>query len=318
MKLSVVVPCYNEQDNIAPLFQAVQTAFVALPAKVDKYELVFVNDGSKDDTRARLLSLHAAHPAHTAVVDFSRNFGKEAAVLAGLRRAGGDLVAIMDADLQQRPEVVVEMVQYLCDHPDTDMVAAYQDNRIEGKMLTFFKKMFYKIVNWMCEIPFRKDASDFRTFRKNVRDAVLSLPEYDRFSKGIFSWVGFPTHYMPYTAAPRHAGSTKWSFFKLLKYAVTGIISYTTTPLRISTFLGLGVSFASVIYLVVTVVQKLCFGVDVPGYATIVGLILLLGGIQLLMLGVMGEYLAKAYMQGKGRPVYIERQYLPTEDDENA
>lgn len=318
MKLSVVVPCYNEQDNIAPLFDAVQMAFAALPVEIDKYELVFVNDGSKDETRARLLTLHAAYPATTAVVDFSRNFGKEAAVLAGLRRAGGDLVAIMDADLQQRPEVVVDMVRYLCDHPDTDMVAAYQENRIEGKTLTFFKKMFYKIVNWMCEIPFRKDASDFRTFRKNVRDAVLSLPEYDRFSKGIFSWVGFPTHYMPYTAAPRHAGSTKWSFFKLLKYAVTGIISYTTTPLRISTFLGLGVSFTSVIYLIVTVIQKLCFGVDVPGYATIVGLILLLGGIQLLMLGVMGEYLAKAYMQGKGRPVYIERQYLPAKDDENA
>lgn len=314
MKLSVVVPCYNEQDNIAPLFDAVQTAFAALPTEIDKYELVFVNDGSKDKTRARLLTLHAAYPAQTAVVDFSRNFGKEAAVLAGLRRAEGDLVAIMDADLQQSPDAVVDMVRFLCENPDTDMVAAYQENRIEGKVLTFFKKMFYKIVNWMCEIPFRKDASDFRTFRKNVRDAVLSLPEYDRFSKGIFSWVGFPAHYMPYTAAPRHTGSTKWSFFKLLKYAITGIISYTTTPLRISTFLGLGVSFASVVYLIVTVIQKLCFSVAVPGYATIVGLILLLGGIQLLMLGVMGEYLAKAYMQGKGRPVYIERQYLPAED----
>ncbi len=314
MKLSVVVPCYNEQDNIEPLFRAVEKAFAALPAAVDKYELIFVNDGSKDETRARLLSLHAAHTKTVAVVDFSRNFGKEAAVLAGLRRAEGDLVAIMDADLQQRPEVVVEMAQFLCDNPDTDMVAAYQENRIEGRTLSFFKKMFYKIINWMCEIPFRKDASDFRAFRKPVRDAILSLPEYDRFSKGIFSWVGFPTHYMPYTAAPRHTGKTTWSFFKLLKYAVTGIISYTTTPLRISTWLGLGVSFISVVYMIITVVQKLCFGVDVPGYATIVVLILLLGGIQLLMLGVMGEYLAKAYMQGKGRPVYIERQYLPTED----
>ncbi len=316
MKLSVVVPCYNEQDNIMPLFHAVQTAFAALPAEVTRYELVCVNDGSKDATRARLLELHAAHPDCVAVVDFSRNFGKEAAVLAGLTRATGDLVAIMDADLQQRPEVVVEMVQYLCTHPDTDMVAAYQNGRIEGRALSFFKKMFYKIVNRMCEIPFRKDASDFRTFRKPVRDAVLSLPEYDRFSKGIFSWVGFPTHYMPYRAQPRLTGDTKWSFFKLLKYAVTGIISYTTTPLRISTWLGLGVSFASVVYMLITVIQKLFFGVAVPGYATIVVLILLLGGIQLLMLGVMGEYLAKAYMQGKGRPVYIERQFLPTEEND--
>lgn len=314
MKVSVVVPCYNEQDNIEPLFAVVQDAFASLPTAVDKYELIFVNDGSKDDTRARLLALHAAHPSEVAVVDFSRNFGKEAAVLAGLYRAEGDIVAIMDADLQQHPSVVVEMVQYLCENPDTDMVAAYQDNRIEGKVLSFFKKSFYKIINRMCEIPFRKDASDFRVFRKCVRDAVLSLPECDRFSKGIFSWVGFQTHYMPYAVAPRHTGSTKWSFFKLLKYAVTGIISYTTTPLRISTWLGLVASFASVVYMVVTVVQKLFFGVDVPGYATIVALILLLGGIQLLMLGVMGEYLAKAYMQGKGRPVYIERQYLPTED----
>ncbi len=315
MKLSVVVPCYNEQDNVAPLYAAVENAFKALPQEVDAYEVVFVNDGSKDDTIARLLALHKEHPTTTAVVDFSRNFGKEAAVLAGLTRANGDFISIMDADLQQRPEIVVDMVRFLCENENYDAVAAYQEERIEGKVMTFFKNAFYHLINKACETKFFKGASDFRTFRKVVRDAVLSMPEYYRFSKGIFSWVGFPTHYMPYKAEERHAGTTTWSFVKLFKYALEGILSFTIFPLKISTWLGLGFSAASVVYMFVVIIQKLFFEVAVPGYASIVVLILLLGGIQLLILGIMGEYLAKAYVQGKQRPVYIERRFLPTEEE---
>lgn len=314
MKLSLVIPCYNEQDNVMPMFEAVEEAFRVLPESISSYELVFVNDGSKDETIKRLCALHAAHPNKVAVVDFSRNFGKEAAVLAGLKRAGGDFVSIIDADLQQRPEIVVDMVKFLLENEDYDVVAAYQDKRIEGRALSLMKKMFYKIINKACEIEFISGASDFRTFRRVVADAILSMPEYFRFSKGIFSWVGFNTHFMPYVAAQRHTGKTKWSFFKLFKYAMGGIISFSTFPLKISTWIGSLISAGSIIYMLVTIIQRLFFGVDVPGYATIVVLILFLGGIQLLILGILGEYLAKTYIQGKNRPVYIERAYLKAED----
>lgn len=314
MKLSLVIPCYNEQDNVQPMLCAVQTAFAALPAEISSYELVFVNDGSKDETAARLRELHARHPNYVSVVEFSRNFGKEAAVLAGLSRARGDFISIIDADLQQRPEIVVEMVNFLLQNEDYDVVAAYQDKRIEGRTLSFMKKMFYKIINKACEIEFTSGASDFRTFRRMVADAILKMPEYFRFSKGIFSWVGFPTHYMPYVPNERLTGKTKWSFFKLFKYAMEGIVSFSTFPLKISTWLGLLISVGSAVYMLITILQRLCFGVDVPGYATIVVLILFLGGIQLLILGILGEYLAKTYIQGKNRPVYIERSYLKAED----
>lgn len=318
MKLSLVIPCYNEQDNVQPMYEAVEAAFVALPEAIRSYELVFVNDGSKDETAARLRALHKAHPARVSVVDFSRNFGKEAAVYAGLTHASGDFISIIDADLQQRPEIVVEMVQHLLDDENCDVVAAYQDKRIEGRCISFIKKMFYKVINKACDIEFISGASDFRTFRRTVADAILSVQEYYRFSKGIFSWIGFNTYFMPYTAEKRHAGQTKWSFFKLLRYAFGGIMSFSTFPLKLSTWMGVLFSFASLVYMVVTVVQKLAFGVDVPGYATIVVLILLLGGIQLLILGLMGEYLARVYMEGKHRPIYIERQYLEAEDSADA
>lgn len=314
MKLSLVIPCYNEQDNVIPMYEAVQTAFKALPAKITGYELVFVNDGSKDETVKRLRTLHKTDPQHVAVVDFSRNFGKEAAVLAGLKRAAGDFITIIDADLQQRPEIVVDMVTFLLQNEEYDVVAAYQDKRIEGRAMSGMKKLFYKLINKACEIELTADASDFRTFRRVVADAIVSMPEYFRFSKGIFSWVGFETHFIPYTPEERLNGKTKWGFFKLLKYAFGGIISFSTFPLKISVWLGSLISVASIVYMLVTIIQRLCFGVDVPGYATIVVLILFLGGIQLLILGILGEYLAKTYIQGKNRPVYIERAYLKAEE----
>ncbi len=313
MKLSLVIPCYNEQDNVEPMHQAVHTAFAALPAAISEYEMIFIDDGSKDQTVQRLRALHQADPAHVSVVEFSRNFGKEAAVYAGLSRAGGDFVSIIDADLQQRPEIVVDMVNYLLQNEDYDVVAAYQERRIEGRAISAMKKAFYSLINKACEIEFISGASDFRTFRRSVADAILSVKEYYRFSKGIFSWVGFHTHYMPYVAEARLTGTSKWGFFKLLKYAISGIVSFSTFPLKISTWLGSGLSAASIIYMLVIIIQKLFFGVDVPGYATIVVLILLLGGIQLLILGIIGEYLARVYMEGKHRPVYIERAYLKAE-----
>ncbi len=310
MKLSLIIPCYNEQDNVTPFFEETVKAFQQMPKAITSFEMIFVNDGSSDNTAKKLKELYKSYSSVVTVVDFSRNFGKEAAMLAGLRHAKGDFVTIIDADLQQRPEIVVKMVEHLLANEDCDMVAAYQEERIEGKLMSFMKKSFYKCINIASDIDFYQGASDFRTFRKRVAEAILSLPEYHRFSKGIFSWIGFNTYYMPYVAEERASGETKFSFFKSLKYAMEGIISFTTMPLKIATGAGLFAFVASILYMFVVIIQKLFFGVDVPGYATIVVLILFLGGLQLLLIGIVGEYLARTYIQGKNRPVYIEKEVL--------
>ena len=310
MKLSLIIPCYNEQDNIFPFFEETAKAFKELPKDIKSLEMIFVNDGSNDLTSQKLKELYSSYSSVVSVVEFSRNFGKEAAMLAGLRHATGDFVTIIDADLQQRPEIVVEMVKHLLENEDCDMVAAYQDKRNEGKFISFIKKCFYKCINITSETEFFQGASDFRTFRKRVADAILSLPEYYRFSKGIFSWIGFNTYYMPYTAEERHSGESKWSFFKFFKYAIDGIIAFTTLPLRVATVSGFVIFLASILYMIFVILKRLILGVDVPGYATIVVLILFLGGLQLLLLGVVGEYIARTYIQGKNRPVYIEKEVL--------
>lgn len=310
MKLSLIIPCYNEQDNIFPFFEATANAFKELPKAIKSLEMIFINDGSGDLTSKKLKELYSSYPSVVSVVEFSRNFGKEAAMLAGLRHATGDFVTIIDADLQQRPEIVVKMVEHLLENEDCDMVAAYQDRRNEGKFMSFMKKCFYKCINITSETEFFQGASDFRTFRKRVADAILSLPEYYRFSKGIFSWIGFNTYYLPYTAEERHSGESKWSFFKFFKYALDGIIAFTTLPLKVATVSGFVIFLASILYMVVVILKRLILGVDVPGYATIVVLILFLGGLQLLLLGVVGEYIARTYIQGKNRPVYIEKEVL--------
>ena len=307
MKLSLVVPCYNEEDNIRDFYHAAKHV---LDAEEYEYEMIFINDGSKDKTQEALESVFNLHEACVVVETFSRNFGKEAAIYAGFQKATGDFITVIDADLQQRPETVARMVKILQDNEEFDCVAAYQEKRQEGKLVSKLKDMFYKIINRTSEIEFFPGASDFRTFRRPVVDAVLSLPEYHRFSKGIFSWVGFNTCYIPYTAEKRNAGETKWSINKLFRYAVEGFISYTTFPLKIATGLGLFTSLCAIIYLFVVVIQKLCIGNPVPGYPTIVVLILLLGGIQLTILGIIGEYLARMYIQEKHRPIYIEKKLL--------
>ena len=222
-----------------------------------------------------------------------------------MQNTEGDLVTIIDADLQQRPEIVVDMVSFLDEHTEYDCVAAFQEKRMEGKLMSFVKNVFYKLINHSSEIDFKNGASDFRTFRRSMADAILNMPEYFRFSKGIFSWVGFETYYMPYMVEERYSGETKWSVKKLIKYAIEGFISFTTFPLKVATFLGFFTSFIAIAYLLVVIFQKLFWGIDIPGYATIICLILLLGGVQLLVLGIIGEYLSRMYIQGKNRPVYI-------------
>ena len=310
MKLSLVVPCYNEAENVIPFQEAVIQAFDGCGYD---YEIVFVDDGSTDATLHNLKKIFAAQACPVKVVSFSRNFGKEAGLYAGLHYASGDYISLIDADLQQRPELVREMAAILDEKKEYDVVAAYQDRRGEGKVLSFFKRCFYKIINALSKVSLQPDASDFRTFRRSVRDSILDLAEYHRFSKGIFAWVGYSTCFIPYTAQPRANGTTKWNFGKLFNYAVEGIIGYSTAPLRLATCLGGVTGIAAVIYLIAVVLEKFLKGIDVPGYATIIVLILLLGSVQLFCIGIIGEYVGRTFEQTKNRPVYITKEILSYE-----
>ena len=311
MKLSLVVPCYNEAENVANFQEAVIGAFEGCGYD---YEIVFVNDGSRDATLHNLKKLHAAQKCPVKVVSFSRNFGKEAGIYAGMQQAVGEYTALIDADLQQRPEIVRNMVEILDTNPEYDVVAAYQDRRGEGKVLSFFKKSFYSIINMLSKVTLQPDASDFRTFRRSVRESILNLGEYHRFSKGIFAWVGYNTHFIPYTACERAAGTTKWSFWKLLNYAIEGIIGYSTAPLRLATVLGSVTGVAAIFYLIWIILEKLIWGIDVPGFATLIVLILFFSSIQLFCIGIIGEYVGRTFEQSKDRPVYIAKEILDYEE----
>lgn len=311
MKLSLVVPCYNEAENVQAFQEATIQAFSGCGYD---YEIVYVDDGSKDATMFQLKKIFLEQKCPVKVVSFSRNFGKEAGIYAGLKQTSGDYVALIDADLQQRPEIVRDMVSMLDDNPEYDLVAAYQDRRGEGKVLSFFKKCFYKLINFLSDVDLHPDASDFRTMRRTVADSIIALGEYHRFSKGIFAWVGFNTKFIPYVACERVAGVSKWNFKKLFNYAVEGIIGYSTKPLRIATFLGGFTAVIALLYLIAVILEKLITGIDIPGYATIIVLILFLGSMQLFCIGIIGEYVGRTFEQSKERPVYIPREILTYEE----
>ena len=313
MKLSLVVPCYNEAENVAVFQDAVIEAFAGCGYD---YEIVFVDDGSRDTTMFQLKKIFRAQKCPVKVVSFSRNFGKEAAIYAGLKQTSGQYVTLIDADLQQRPEIARDMVKILEENPEYDLVAAYQDRRGESKVLSFFKKAFYKVINHLSDVNLHADASDFRTMRRCVADSIIELGEYHRFSKGIFAWVGFNTCFIPYTACERAAGESKWNFRKLFNYAIEGIIGYSTKPLRMATFLGGFTAVIAFLYLINVVLERLIGGIDIPGYATIVVLILFLGSIQLFCIGIIGEYVGRIFEQSKGRPVYIPKEILTYEKTE--
>lgn len=307
MKLSLIIPCYNEAENIRNMYDLVVRTFCDCGYD---YEMVFVDDGSTDQTAAVLDALFQSCGENLKVVQLSRNFGKEAAIYAGLEEARGAYVTLIDGDLQQDPGIARQMVAMLEEDTELDCVTAYQTQRGEGKALSFFKNCFYSLMDRLTEVEFKRGASDFRTMRRSMVEAVLGIGESNRFSKGIFSWVGFHNAYIPYEARQRAAGRTKWSFRKLFGYAMDGIISFSTAPLRIATVIGILTSLGSVLYMLVVIVQKLMFGIQVSGYATIVVLILLLGGMQLFGLGIIGEYLGRTYVESKRRPIYIARKVL--------
>lgn len=311
MKLSLVIPCYNEENNVQHFFEETEKAFAGADYAL---EYVFVNDGSKDATLQKLKQLHAEQNANFRIVSFARNFGKEAAIYAGLSNATGDLTCIIDADLQQRPEVALQMADMLASDPDIDCVAAFQEQRKESKVLSWFKDKFYKVINAMTTVPFTNGASDFRTFRVPVRQAILQMGEYHRFSKGIFSWVGFNVRFIPYEVMERESGESKWSFIKLFKYAIEGIVAFTTAPLHLATVLGvLSTGGGCLYYLIALILRILDFGWSVGGL--LAATIFFVGGLILMCMGVMGMYLSRIYLQVKDRPIYLAKEILTKEKE---
>lgn len=305
--LSLIVPAYNESGNIRAFFDATVAAFQDFAGT---WQIVFVDDGSRDDTFEQIQKISALSelPCRVTAVQLSRNFGKEAALFAGLGQARGEAISFIDADLQQRPETLLEMYRLL-GQGGWDCVAACREHRPKGPR-AWLSRRFYRLLAHSSRMEILADASDFRVFTRAVADALLTMPEYHRFSKGLFAWIGFRTLPYAYTPEARHTGETTWSFGKLCHYAAGGLISFTTFPLKIAIYLGFLACLAAFAYLAVVVADRLIFGVDVPGYATVVTLILGFGGLQLLVLGIIGEYLARTYIQGKQRPVYIARQVL--------
>jgi len=304
MKLSVIIPCYNEEQNVSLFYEEFSKAFKDFKAQ---YELIFINDGSKDNTYLELKKLCEGKKDNIKVINFSRNFGKEAAMYAGLKESCGDYVSIIDADLQQRPEIILEMVKYLDENEDYDSVCAFQDTRSEGRVLKFFKNSFYGLINRMTNIKFVRGASDFRTFRRSVCDAMIEMGEYNRFLKGIFSFVGFNTYYIPYKACERVNGTSKWNFKSLFKYAIDGIIAFTTSPLKLGIYLGSLMIIGAIVYLIVALLMKIKVTVMMLFF-----LLTMFSGINLLVLGVMCEYISRMYLEIKKRPIYIIKNKLQT------
>ena len=311
MLLSVIVPCFNEEGNIDLFYDETVKALGDL---MPETELIFVNDGSRDGTVEKLRALCARAQYRVRVVSFSRNFGKEAALLAGLEHATGDFTSIIDADLQQNPSYIVEMMQILEDNPEYDAVAAYQEERRENFLISFIKKTFYKVMDSLTDVKIMQAASDFRLLRRPVVDAILSMPEKCRFSKGICAWVGFKTYYMPYEVEERASGTSKWNFWKLLTYAFDGIVAFSNKPLIMSSVVGFFIFCLSILYLIVIVVKTILWGDPVAGFPTLACLILMLSGIQLLGIGILGQYMAKNYTETKGRPVYIVKEEMDSAD----
>lgn len=306
--LSIVVPCYNEEQALPYFYKEI----TKLADKMSKafnlnFEYIFVDDGSKDKTAENLKDM-AKKDRRVKFISFSRNFGKEAGLLAGLENAKGDYIAVMDADLQDPPHLLEEMYEALTTG-DYDCAAARRVTRKgEPPIRSWFAKMFYKIINKISSADIMDGARDFRLMKRNVVDAILSMKEYNRFSKGIFGWVGFKTKWIDYENVERVAGDTKWSFTKLLFYSIDGIVAFSTVPLSISALLGILCCIIAFIMVLVIIVKTLIWGDPVAGYPSLVCIIFLLSGVQLFTIGILGQYIAKTYMETKQRPKYIIRE----------
>ena len=302
MKISLVVPCYNEQETVRIFYD--ETVKVLKEIGYD-YEIIYINDGSKDNTLSELIKLYEDYPDEIKVIDFSRNFGKEAGMYAGLEHATGDYITVMDVDLQDPPQMLKEMIKGI-EEEGYDIVGTRRVSRKgEPPIRSFFARQFYKLINRFIDVEIVDGARDFRLMKRKVVDSILSMKEKNRFSKGIFAWVGFKTKYLEYENVERVAGETSWSFYKLFLYALDGIIAFTTAPLQISTLLGVLVSLIAFLYMLFVFFKALLFGDPVAGYPSMIVIILFLGGIQLLAIGIIGTYLSKLYIEVKDRPIYL-------------
>lgn len=304
--LSIVVPCYNEQESLPLFYDAVEKIAQTLPIK---HEYWLINDGSADNTLEECRKLHQSHPDTVHYVSFSRNFGKEAALYAGLKSAKGNYIVVMDADLQDPPEYLPQMLEEITTG-DYDCIGTRRVDRTgEAKIKSFLSNQFYNVINKIADVEIVPGARDYRMMTRQMVDAVLSMTEYNRFSKGIFAWVGFKTKYLPYHNIQRVAGTTDWSTWKLFKYAVDGITDFSDTPLSIATWIGGLSAFAALMGLIFVVIRHFIEPASsITGWASLVSIILLLGGIQLMCLGIVGKYIGKIYLQSKHRPIYVIKE----------
>ncbi|HGA1458919.1 TPA: glycosyltransferase family 2 protein [Streptococcus suis] len=303
--ISVIVPCFNEEEAIPYFYDAMEKVRKEMG---EQFEYIFVNDGSKDRTLTVLRQLSGQDRA-VRYLSFSRNFGKEAALYAGLQAAQGELVTVMDVDLQDPPEMLMEMKAMLDGNPDLDCVGTRRVSRDgEPPIRSFFAKLFYKLMNKISQVEVVDGARDFRLMRRHMVDAILSVSEYNRFSKGIFAWVGFETEYLPYENVERVAGETSWSFWKLLSYSIEGIINFSDTPLNIASYTGFFTFLLSLVLMVFVVFKTLAFGDPTIGWPSTICVILFLGGLQLMTIGILGKYLAKVFLETKKRPIYIVKE----------
>ena len=300
--LSIVVPCYNEDESVGIFLEEIRKTL-----KDYNFEVIYVNDGSSDDTLKHIKEL-ASENSNVKYISFSRNFGKESAIFAGLKYASGDYICLMDADLQHPPKLIPEMLEAVLDE-GYDVAAARRVSRKgEPKIKSFFSHRFYKVFNRISDIDMVEGATDYRIMTRQVVDSVLNLPEYNRFSKGLFQWVGFDTKWIEYENIERIAGESTWSFWGLIKYSIEGLVAFTTLPLSVSTFLGMVFSVIAFIYMLFIIIRYLIYSEAVPGYPTLICSLLLLGGIQLLSIGVLGKYLEKTYFEAKNRPIFIVKE----------
>ena len=300
--ISIVVPCYNEEPTLPILYPELNK--IAEQMSDYDFEYVFVNDGSKDNTLAILKDM-AAKDERVKYVSFSRNFGKEAGLLAGLKNAKGDLVATMDADMQDPPALLPELVGYV-ESGEYDNAATRRVTRKgEPVIRSFFARTFYKMMRRMTDIDIVDGARDYRVMSRAMVDSIIALPEVNRFSKGIFAWVGYETKWVEFENVERSAGETKWSFWKLFRYSIEGIVSFSNTPIHMASYMGIGLTGLSALALLFVVVRALIFGDEVAGWPSLVCIITFLGGVQLFVIGVMGQYISKTYLEVKQRPHYI-------------
>ena len=304
MKISVVVPCYNEEESINLFYNEMDRVAKSMD---NDFEFIFVNDGSKDNTHEILLQLSKTDN-RVKYISFSRNFGKEAAIYAGFSYASGDYVVMMDADLQDPPSLLPEMLKGI-EQEGYDSVATRRVTRKgEPPIRSFFARMFYKIINKISNVEIVDGARDYRLMTRKMKDAIVSMPEYNRFTKGIFGWIGFKTKWMEYENVERVAGETKWNFWKLFLYSLEGIIAFSTVPLVLASLFGVFFCFLSFIMIVFIIGRTVIFGDPVAGWPSMVCIMFLIGGIQLFCLGIMGQYLSKTYLETKNRPKFIIKE----------